>query len=107
MKKFILFALTLMLSTGVVMADKKCCKDKKNCKKEACAKKEETKACASKKACCKNKAEASATDAPAPALHACCQKAVAAGKMPCCAKKATAAVETENIEINEDGTVAE
>ena len=105
MKNLLLIALTLMLSTGAVLADKKCCKDKEGCKKEACAKAETKKACAgdATKACCKDKAKAEASvgtaDAAAP-LHACCQKSVAAGKMPCCAKKG-------EVKVNDDGTVAE
>ena len=52
MKKFILLVLTVMLSAGVVMADKKCCKNSAKCTKTACAKKGAKKAL---QHCLKNK----------------------------------------------------
>ncbi len=70
MKKVILF-LSIVLISGAMFAGKKCCKDKAQCAKTACAK----------------KAEASAVAEPAAQgeMHACCKKAVAAGKS-CCKK---------------------
>lgn len=73
-KKIILILMAVALTTGIAIADKKCCKDKKACKKEACAKKsneqqgdnevagfaKKEKSCAGgeKKACCKKEANA-------------------------------------------------
>jgi hypothetical protein len=103
MKKFILLALTVMLSAGVVMADKKCCKNKSKCTKTACAKKSCSKT-ASKKACCAKKSSC----AKATAKTSCSKTA---GKKACCKKKvAASSVEKSNDEtmkIAEDGTVLE
>ena len=108
MKKFILMALTVLLTTGIVMADKKCCKDSKKCAKTECAnKKSETKACcaknvaAGKKACCANSTTADATKTSCAGVT---------GKKACCKDKAKAeasANDATDVKINDDGTVAE
>jgi hypothetical protein len=100
MKKFILMALTVLLSTGMVMADKKCCKNETKCTKTACAKKH-----SAKKACCANKTAATSKKACSANKTAATTSCSGTAKKACCKNKAKA--EVAEVEVNEDGTVKE